>query len=152
MAMMSKMASAPAPRASIDLVGVEDEVLAEHRGCAALTSEMSGGGFHLDDVIQFALEPRVGEYRDCGRTVSRVGPGQVNRVEIGPEQAAGGRGLFDLGNQPYTTGFESVGQAKRARLGCNFVSQSLQGYGKLLLGKFRWSWRRLFHRGCLAYQ
>ena len=75
------------------LVGIEHEVLAEHR--------KRGRRARRHHEIEVALERRrVGEHGKAGGAAGLVRPGEQRRIEIGPYQPLGGRSLLDLGNQP----------------------------------------------------
>ena len=79
--MISRMQSAPM-RARLDhLVGIEHEVLAQHR--------QSHRGARRDEMRRLALEiGRVGQDREAGGAAALIGAGQRRRVEIGADQAA----------------------------------------------------------------
>src|SRR5690606_16485343 len=74
-----------------DLVGIDQEILAQH-GQAA-------GGARLAQVIIAALEIlHVGEHGQAGRAVAGVTGGDVRRPEILADHAFGGRCLLDFGD------------------------------------------------------
>ncbi len=83
----------------VDLVGIDHEVLAQHRQVAA--------GARLLQVIRAALEELpVGQHRQAGRAhlaagigvADGVALGDVGRHEISPDHALARAGLLDLGN------------------------------------------------------
>ena len=87
-----------APGAGLgDLVGLEHEVLAQHRQLRR--------GAGLDQVVRRALEARaVGEHRQAGGAAQLIGAGDLGRVEVGADQALGRAGLLDLGDQRVLAG------------------------------------------------
>ena len=71
---------------------VEDEILAQHG--------QSDGGAGGAQMLGGALEERlIGQHRQAGGAAFRIGASQRGRVEIGPDQSAGGRGLLDFRDQ-----------------------------------------------------
>ena len=91
-AMMMRMQSAP-QRARLDhLIGIEHEVLAQHRQLRrrARRGQIFGG----------ALERgRVGQHREAGGAARFIGAGERRRIEIGADQALRRARLLDLGDQ-----------------------------------------------------
>ena len=76
----------------VDLVGFEHEILAQRRQ----PRRRAGAG----QVFRRALEGRaVGQHREAGGAAAFVGRGQCRRVEILADQALGGTGLLDLGDE-----------------------------------------------------
>src|SRR5690606_37654230 len=74
----------------VDLVGVDDEVLAQHRQGAGVA------GFAQEAVA--ALEKiNIGEDRQARRAARLIAAGNRGRVEILADQALGRAGLFHLG-------------------------------------------------------
>ena len=71
-AMISRTQSAPMRAAFDDLVGVEDEVLAQHR--------QAGRGARRHQMLVAALEiGHVGQHREAGRTARLIGAGEGRR-------------------------------------------------------------------------
>lgn len=71
---------------------VDHEVFADDR--------QGAGGAGFDQVILMALEVgRVGEHREARGTSSLIGGGVGGGREIGADQAFGGAGLLDLGDE-----------------------------------------------------
>ena len=96
-AMMIRMQSAPAARASSHLIGVVHEILAQHR--------QRTGGARRAQVIERALEGgRVGEHRKAGRAACRVGHRQRRRIEVVADQSPRRARLLDLGDQGIVAG------------------------------------------------
>ena len=78
--MISRMQSAPMRAAFDHLVGVDDEILAQHR--------QAGGGARRDQILVAALEiGRVGQHREAGRAARLIGAGEGGGIEIGADQA-----------------------------------------------------------------
>ena len=73
------------------LVGVDSEVLAQHRQRARRTRLVEVGVGALEEVD-------VGQHRQAGRTATRVGGGDPRRVEVGAQQPLARRGALDLGD------------------------------------------------------
>ena len=74
------------------LIGVEHEILAQHR--------QVGRRARRDHEIEMALERRrVGQHRQARRAAGLIGLGQRRRIEIGADQPLGRRGLLHLGDQ-----------------------------------------------------
>ena len=74
-----------------DLVGVDHEVLAQHRDVA--------GGARFDQVVLAALEElHVGQHRQAGGAMGFIAPGNGGGIEVLPDYASGGTGLLDLGD------------------------------------------------------
>ena len=74
------------------LIGVVDEILAQHR--------QLGGGAGGHHEIEMALKRRrVGQHRETGGAAGFIGLGQRRRIEVGANQPLGGRGLLHLGDQ-----------------------------------------------------
>ncbi len=92
---------APGPRFG-DLVGLVEEILAQHRqraGCA-----------RRDEMIGAALERgRVGEHRQAAGAARLVGARQRGRIELGADQPLRRARLLDLGD-------ERIGAAGEAAL------------------------------------
>lgn len=81
----------PGSAGLIDLVLVDDEILAED-------GELDGGP-DGGEIFQFALEEFfVGQDADRIGAASLVGPGDLDGVEVGADEARRRRGLFDLGD------------------------------------------------------
>ena len=77
----------------VHLVGIKDEVLAQHgRGAG------SAGFLDGRQVLRLALKAGVGQHGNGRGSVFGVGAGQLYWVKVGAEQTPGGRGLFDFGN------------------------------------------------------
>ena len=75
-----------------DLVGLVDEILAQHR--------QGGRRARLRQELGPALERgRVGEHRQTGGAARLIGFGERRRIEIGADKPLRGAGLFDLGDQ-----------------------------------------------------
>src|SRR6516162_9581219 len=75
-----------------DLVGVEDEVLAQHRQFSAAAG--------CAQILVTALEiGGIGQHREAARAPRRIGTRQAGRVEIAANQSGAWRGLLDLGDQ-----------------------------------------------------
>ena len=122
MATMSRMPSASAARPGlVDLIGVEDEVLAQHGGVLGCAALLDGG-----QVGEFALEAWVGQAGDGSGTVGDVGLREADRVEVGGQQPAGGRGLLDLRDEPDAAAGEGAGQVQGGRL----VGRRLPDFGE----------------------
>jgi hypothetical protein len=75
----------------VDLVGIDDEILAQHRQLASFA--------RLLQVGWRALEERpVGEHAQARGAVPRVGRGDVGRYEVLAQHATARAGLLDFGN------------------------------------------------------
>ena len=89
---MSSTASAPEARASIDLVGIADKILAQQRQADCLAD--------LPEILQVADE-KVFIGQD-GKTGGAISPGRSRRsssgIEIGANHPLGGRALLHLGD------------------------------------------------------
>ena len=93
LAMMTRMAVGTPGARLVDLVGLEHEVLAQHR--------QLGGVARRGQELRRALEGRrVGQHGEAGRAARLVGAGQRRRVEIRADQALRRARLLDLGDQP----------------------------------------------------
>ncbi|MDT4814461.1 hypothetical protein FQZ97_474630 [compost metagenome] len=74
-----------------DLVGIDHEVLAQDRQRA--------GRAGLAQVVVGTLEEvHVGQHRQAGRAVHRIGGGNLDGVEGVAQHALGGRGFLDFGD------------------------------------------------------
>ena len=90
--MMIRMAVRAPGAGLMDLVGIEQEILAQ-RGQGA-------GRARRGQKLGRALEGRrVGQHRKAGGAARLIGLGERRRVEIGADQALGRAGLLDLGDQ-----------------------------------------------------
>ena len=75
-----------------DLVGVDDEILAEERD--------SDRGADAREVGEVALKVGdVGEDGEAGRAMGLVGTGDCDGVEVGANEACGRAGFFDFGDE-----------------------------------------------------
>jgi hypothetical protein len=74
-----------------DLIGIDHEILADHR--------QIDGGAGLAQMGVGALEELVGQDRQAGGAGAGVGAGQLRRLEGLADQPGGGRGLLDFGDQ-----------------------------------------------------
>src|ERR1700733_9231648 len=84
-----------------DLIGVEHEILAQHRQLA--------GGARRDKMFGVALEIRcVGQHRKTSRAAQLVCLGDGGGIEIGPDHAARGRGHLDFGDEAVAAGFQLI--------------------------------------------
>ncbi len=88
----------------IDLVGVEDEVLAQDGevGDAAGAFQVLGGAFE---------ESGFGEDGQSGGAAGFVGGGEIGGIEIGADVAEGGGGAFDFGDDADAGAGEGGGEA-----------------------------------------
>ncbi len=86
-----------------DLVGIDGEILAQHR-------QRDRGARRLQVRIRPLEEIDVGQHRKAGRAALLVGSRQRGRIEIGPDQALAGRGLLDLGDHRVAPGGDARGQ------------------------------------------
>ncbi len=99
LAMMTRMQSAPHGARLEHLVGLEEEILAQHRQAGGL----AGGG----EILGPALERRlVGQHREAGRAALGIGAGERRRIEIGADEALRRARLLDLGDQRRAIGRE----------------------------------------------
>ena len=82
-----------APGARLDhLIGVEHEILAQHR--------QRGRGAGRGEELRRALERRrIGEHRQARRAAALIGARQRRRIEVGADQALRRARLLDLGDQ-----------------------------------------------------
>ena len=75
-----------------DLVGIEDEILAQQR--------QIDGRADLAQIVETALEMRpVGQHADAGGPVLLVDLGDLDGVEVGAEDAPRGAGLLHFGDE-----------------------------------------------------
>jgi hypothetical protein len=89
---MSRIASAPAGPRFVDLVGIDDEVLAQHRQLHHIADGV--------DELELALKILfIGQNRQGVRPRRRVILGNLDRIEIRADHAGAGRGLLHLGDQ-----------------------------------------------------
>jgi hypothetical protein len=84
----------------VDLVGVDDEVLAQHR-------QVAGGAGFLQVFGRALEEAPVGEHREAGGAGARIASGDVGGAEVGAQQALAGAGLLDLGDHRRPAGAEA---------------------------------------------
>ena len=110
------------------LVGVEYEIFAQHRGTLGRS-----GRFDLAQVVEFPLEPGVGQARNGGCPVACVGLGQLQMVEVRHEKSPGGRGLLHLGDESHSSAQQRPGKVKGPRLGGGSLLQVSQGHLRLAL-------------------
>src|SRR5439155_25457208 len=98
-----------AERPALDhLIGVEDEILAQYR-------EAASGARGLQMIVAALEIGRVREYREAGGAARLIGLRQRGRIEIGADQAAAGRGLLDLGNEPMAALYHLPFERRRER-------------------------------------
>ena len=101
-----------APQARLeDLVGLEQEILAQHRQAGGL----AGGGKIFGPALERGL---VGEHGQAGRAALGIGAGERRRIEIDADEALRRARLLDLGDQRRAIGREMAldrgGKAARA--------------------------------------
>ena len=108
-ATISSTASAPVHARLVDLIGVEDEVLAQQR--------QRHGGAHLREQLEAAAEVvRVRQHRDRGGAARGVGPRAGHRVEVRTDLALARRAALDLGDHARPlAGRERAPEAARRR-------------------------------------
>ena len=87
-----------------DLIGVDHEVLAQHRQATG-----RAGGL---EKLRCALEVlAVGEHRQAGGTAGLVGSGDLGGTKILADHTLRGAGLLDLGNDRGVAGSDPAAQA-----------------------------------------
>ena len=120
------------------LIGVEHEILAQHR--------QRGRRARRRHEIRLALERRrVGEHRQAGRAAGLIGARQRRRIEIGADQALGGARLLDLGDQRVVAGSRARARCaptKPRGAGAALASASIVGQ------RARRAWPRRSPRAC----
>ena len=99
LAMMTRMQSAPHSARLEDLVGLEEEILAQGRQAGGL----AGGGEILGPALERGL---VGEHGEAGRAALGIGAGERRRVEIDADEALRRARLLDLGDERRAIGRE----------------------------------------------
>ncbi len=101
-----------------DLVFVDQEIFTEQRE--------DDGGADAGEIGQVALEVRdVGENRETGRTVCLIGASDRDGVEIGANEAGGGAGFLDLGDESDGAGAGERGAKGTRRRGLNGLGLQL---------------------------
>ena len=107
------------------LIGVKEEILAQHRQIAGRARRAQETGR--------ALKARgVGQHRQAGRAAGLIGAGQRRRVEIGPDQTLRRARLLDLGDQRVTgrrVVGKRAGKAAHGRRGARLVLEAGQRAG-----------------------
>ncbi len=119
------------------LIGVEHEILAQHRQC--------GRRARRHHEIEMALERRrVGQHRETGRASGFIGLGKRRRIEIGANQPLGGRGFFHFGDQRVVAASElAADRTRQNRVARGRISPALRGSRADAR-----AWRRRFPRAC----
>ena len=90
------------------LVGVDDEVLAQHRQAARTAGSLEMAVRPLEIAL-------VREHREAGRASPLVGRGDGRRVEVPANHAGAGRGALDLRDHRRALGAHGVQKAPRRR-------------------------------------
>jgi hypothetical protein len=117
----------------VDLQGMDGEVLAQQWGLG----DAGDGGEVGERALEVAL---VGQHREAACAAIEVALGLAERVEIGIDDADGGRGLFDLGDDPEAAGSAVEGGAEAAEVvaleggGAEMLRAGQQGLDFEMLG------------------
>ena len=117
----------------VNLEGIHDEILAQHRQAAR-----SPG---LLQVIDAALKKLlIREHRQAGRTGFSVGLGDIGGNEVGAQHASGRAGLFDLRNHGRlaagNSGAQRTGEVARQHAGLGVRAHGRQGLARDRSGDF----------------
>ena len=123
-ATISSIASAPAARASRDLILVDDEVLAQDRHRDRFRAWATARS--RSQISERPLEKRlVGQYRHRNRTAIGIFGRDVRRVHLDRKTTSGGRGPLELGDHRRSRRRERVRISDRASV-CQSASLELR--------------------------